>query len=155
MPQQMPDTMQPSFHLIPPNPEYEGVSGYADLQQTHETFPPLQGGMGADMHQMAPPAINIDFAPTNARPAGFEPPKSQMDQDSLTPPDRGRFLVFCDATLEQKELNVSSQVVQSLVLGRSRTPFTRAAEYSPLATWGPLSVLILRLDLMNLDPYPL
>ncbi|KAL7794581.1 hypothetical protein V8C37DRAFT_401316 [Trichoderma ceciliae] len=90
IPQQMPDAMQPSFHLIPPNPEYEGVSGYPDLQPSHETFPPLQSGMGADMHQMAPPAINIDFAPTNARPGGFEPPKSQMDQDSLTPPERGR-----------------------------------------------------------------
>jgi hypothetical protein len=93
MPQQMPEAIQPSFNLIPPNPGFEGGSGYPDLQQGHETFPSLQGGMGAaDMHQMAPPAINIDFAPsTNARPVGFEPPKSQMDQDSLTPPDRGKF----------------------------------------------------------------
>ncbi|PKK50475.1 hypothetical protein CI102_5194 [Trichoderma harzianum] len=91
MPQQMPDTMQPSFNLIPPNSGYENVSGYPDLQPNHETFPPLQGGMGADMHQMQPPAINIDFAPTtNSRQGSFEPPKSQMDQDSLTPPERGR-----------------------------------------------------------------
>lgn len=93
MPQQMPETIQPSFNLIPPNATYEGASGYPDLQPNHETFPSLQGGMGAgDMHQMAPPAINIDFAPTtNARPGSFEPPKSQMDQDSLTPPERGKF----------------------------------------------------------------
>lgn len=93
MPQQMPETMQPSFNLIPPNATYEGTSGYPDLQPNHETFPSLQGGMGAgDMHQMVPPAINIDFAPTNSRPLGFEPPKSQMDQDSLTPPERGKLL---------------------------------------------------------------
>ncbi|KAH8124186.1 hypothetical protein ACSS6W_006905 [Trichoderma asperelloides] len=91
MPQQMPETIQPSFNLIPPNATYEGASGYPDLQPNHETFPSLQGGMGGgDMHQMAPPAINIDFAPNNTRPGGFEPPKSQMDQDSLTPPERGR-----------------------------------------------------------------
>lgn len=95
MPQQMPDTMQPSFNLIPPNSGYENVSGYPDLQPNHETFPPLQGGMGADMHQMQPPAINIDFAPTtNSRQGSFEPPKSQMDQDSLTPPERGKSLIF-------------------------------------------------------------
>ncbi|ETS01683.1 hypothetical protein M419DRAFT_141391 [Trichoderma reesei RUT C-30] len=90
MPQQMPDTMQPSFNLIPPNGGFDGVSGYPDLQPSHESFPSLSGGMGGDMHQMAPPAINIDFAPTNSRQGSFEPPKSQMDQDSLTPPERGR-----------------------------------------------------------------
>lgn len=89
----MPETIQPSFNLIPPNVTYEGASGYPDLQPNHETFPSLQGGRGAgDLHQMVPPAINIDFAPTNTRLGGFEPPKSQMDQDSLTPPERGKFI---------------------------------------------------------------
>ena len=43
------------------------------------------------MSQMAPPAINIDFAPNNSKPGLFEQPKPHMDQDSLTPPERGMF----------------------------------------------------------------
>ncbi|UKZ72547.1 hypothetical protein TrVFT333_000178 [Trichoderma virens FT-333] len=67
-------------------------------ETTHNQHPPLQGGMGADMHQMAPPAINIDFAPTtNSREGSFEPPKSHMDQDSLTPPGRGKSFIFARA----------------------------------------------------------
>ncbi|KAI0966778.1 hypothetical protein F4678DRAFT_266140 [Xylaria arbuscula] len=38
---------------------------------------------------MAPPSINIDYAP-NAKQTAFEPPKPPMDEHSLTPPDRGR-----------------------------------------------------------------
>ncbi|KAJ6445559.1 Pre-rRNA-processing protein PNO1 [Purpureocillium lavendulum] len=60
-----------------------------DMNQTGDTFPSLQQG-GGEMSQMAPPAINIDFAPNNSKPGMFEQSKPHMDQDSLTPPERGR-----------------------------------------------------------------
>jgi hypothetical protein len=54
---------------------------------TPEQFPALTSdGMG---QAMAPPSINIDFAP-NSKQNSFEPYKSAMDQASLTPPGRGR-----------------------------------------------------------------
>ncbi|KAK5987681.1 C2H2 finger domain transcription factor crzA [Cladobotryum mycophilum] len=86
MPQQLSDNLQPSFQVIPPHADY----GYPGMSNTHEAFPSLAAGP-SDLPQMAPPAINIDYAPNNSAPGrAFEPPKLQMDQDSLTPPDRGR-----------------------------------------------------------------
>lgn len=90
VPQQMPDmTQQPSFGLAPMNHGYGAPSAYPDMPGSVEAFPTLQSS-GPDLSQMAPPAINIDFAPTNSKPSTFEAPKPRMDQDSLTPPDRGR-----------------------------------------------------------------
>jgi transcription factor CRZ1 len=40
--------------------------------------------------QMVPPEINVEFAPTS-RQNSFEPPKPSLDQDALTPPDRGPY----------------------------------------------------------------
>ena len=92
VPQQMPDLNQlnqNSFGLAAPNHPYGVPSNYPDMQGAVEAFPSLQPP-GADLSsQMAPPAINIDFAPTNAKQGAFDTPKSRMDQESLTPPDRG------------------------------------------------------------------
>ncbi|KAF4994996.1 hypothetical protein FDECE_12930 [Fusarium decemcellulare] len=90
VPQQMPELNQPSFGLQPPTNAYGVPSTYPEIQGAVEAFPSLQPS-GHDLSaQMAPPAINIDFAPNNAKPGAFDTPKSRMDQDSLTPPDRGR-----------------------------------------------------------------
>ncbi|KAF7543388.1 hypothetical protein G7Z17_g10782 [Cylindrodendrum hubeiense] len=90
VPQQMPDmTQQSGFGLAPINHGYGAPSAYPDIPGSVEAFPTLQSS-GPDLSQMAPPAINIDFAPTNSKPNTFEAPKPRMDQDSLTPPDRGR-----------------------------------------------------------------
>lgn len=88
-PQQLPDRLQPGFGLAALNSGYGGAPGYSAMQTNHEAFPSLQGGGALDMPQMAPPAINIDFAPNNSKPGIFEPSKPRMDQDSLTPPERG------------------------------------------------------------------
>ncbi|KND90448.1 Transcriptional regulator CRZ1 [Tolypocladium ophioglossoides CBS 100239] len=86
-PQQLPEMHQAGFGLAPPS---VGYGPYAGIHRSNDTFPSLQHPGGGDMSQMAPPAINIDFAPSNAKPGAFEPSKGHMDQDSLTPPDRGR-----------------------------------------------------------------
>ena len=56
---------------------------------TSDTFPSLRPSpqlIGSETPQMAaPPIINVDYAPTNVRQTGLEP----LNQDSLTPPDRG------------------------------------------------------------------
>ncbi|KAM3502233.1 hypothetical protein MY11210_009128 [Beauveria gryllotalpidicola] len=79
--QTLPDMQfQPS-----PNTGYN-IPPYPIIQDPCGTFV----GNSQDMPQMAP-AINIDFAPTsNAKLGGFDATKSQLDQDSLLPPDRGR-----------------------------------------------------------------
>ncbi|EQB55543.1 C2H2 finger domain transcription factor crzA [Colletotrichum gloeosporioides] len=80
LPQTMPELNQPTnFGLAAQNAGY--AAGYAG----QEAFPTLQQH---EMPQVAP-AINIEFAPTS-RSNNFETPKPPMDQDSLTPPDRGR-----------------------------------------------------------------
>ncbi|CCF43593.1 C2H2 type zinc finger protein [Colletotrichum higginsianum] len=81
LPQSMPELNQPpNFGLGNQNAGFVGGNGFAG----QEAFPTLQQ---PEMPQVAP-AINIEFAPT-ARQNNFEPPKNQMDQDSLTPPERG------------------------------------------------------------------
>ncbi len=62
---------------------------YQDRPQ--ETFPPFQRHESTDMGQatqMAPPEINIEFAPQ--RQPSFEPPKPNNDYDALSPPERGK-----------------------------------------------------------------
>lgn len=75
-PQSLPEINQPTFGIGMQDAGYAGMA--------NEPFPSLHN----DMPQMAP-AINIEFAPT-ANKTLFEPPKPPMDQDSLTPPERGR-----------------------------------------------------------------
>lgn len=81
-------------HLPDPNQQMALNAGYGNLP----AYPTIQGptdeytGGSQDMGQMAAPSINIDFAPTNAKQGGFVSAKSQLDQDSLAPPDRGAFV---------------------------------------------------------------
>ncbi|CAM1507342.1 Fc.00g069830.m01.CDS01 [Cosmosporella sp. VM-42] len=88
IPQQMPDMNQQQFGLAHPG----SYNGYPGMQGAVEAFPTLQGNGGPDMSQMVPPEINVDttYAPNNAAPAAFDAPRGHIDQDSLTPPDRGR-----------------------------------------------------------------
>lgn len=76
-PQSMPELNQPTFGMGMQD------AGYASMQ-ANEPFPQLPQG---DMPQA--PAINIEYAPT-ANKNIFEQPKPPMDQDSLTPPERGK-----------------------------------------------------------------
>ncbi|KHN98566.1 C2H2 type zinc finger domain-containing protein [Metarhizium album ARSEF 1941] len=88
-PQQMPDMNQPVFVLAPPSGGFGGGMGYHSMQPT--SFPSLASQERGDISHMAPPAINIDFAPNNAKQGPYESVKPRIDQDSLTPPpDRGR-----------------------------------------------------------------
>ncbi|KAI0401038.1 hypothetical protein F4802DRAFT_445826 [Xylaria palmicola] len=87
---QMPENSQLSQPMML-NAGYQGGPpvGYS-LQP--EAFPTLQQEMPLEQQipqGMAPPSINIDFAP-NAKQNTFEPLKPPMDESSLTPPDRGR-----------------------------------------------------------------
>ncbi|KAI0894780.1 hypothetical protein F4806DRAFT_503275 [Annulohypoxylon nitens] len=89
LPQQMPDASQQGMMLNTgyPNPP---TMGYP--VQGSEEFPSLSSDGVIDpsiTQSMAPPSINIDFAP-NSRQNSFEPQKTPMDAQSLTPPDRGR-----------------------------------------------------------------
>ncbi|OTB05984.1 hypothetical protein M426DRAFT_21409 [Hypoxylon sp. CI-4A] len=91
LPQQMPDGNQqnPGMMLNTgyPNPQNMGYP-----IQGMEEFPSLsqEGVIDPSIAQpMAPPSINIDFAP-NSRQNSFEPAKPPMDAQSLTPPERGR-----------------------------------------------------------------
>ncbi|KAL2756873.1 hypothetical protein ACRALDRAFT_1049105 [Sodiomyces alcalophilus JCM 7366] len=84
LPESAPDIhqQQPSFGgMGNQNAAYTGL-------QTHEAFPSFQQHEGPDMSHVAP-SINIEFAPT-AKQNAFEPLKGPIDQDSLTPPERGR-----------------------------------------------------------------
>jgi hypothetical protein len=87
-PQQMPDLNHQQFGLVPPSGGDFGTAagaGYPNVQVTNDPFPSLQAGLsGSDVSQMAPPSINIDYAPNNNSLG-----KPQLDQDSLTPPERG------------------------------------------------------------------
>lgn len=88
-PQQMPDVNQPGFGLGAPNPNDFRVAQPYGMPAPTEAFPSLQNPNGPDVSQMAPPPITIDFAPPSNKIGNFEQ-KPQMDQDSLTPPERGR-----------------------------------------------------------------
>ncbi|KAF4123324.1 hypothetical protein GMORB2_6025 [Geosmithia morbida] len=89
-PQQIPDMGARGYGLAPPSVGFADPSaGYSTYPVQNEMFPNLPQSSGADMTQMAPPSINIDYAPTNSRTGGYEGGK-QIDQASLTPPERGR-----------------------------------------------------------------
>ncbi|KAG6157841.1 hypothetical protein E4U37_006834 [Claviceps purpurea] len=90
-PQQMPDMRRASFGLVPPNTGFGGGLGLGFSSMQHDnSFPPLAAQDRAEAPHMAPPAINIDYAPSNTKQGAYEPDKPRLDQDSLTPPERGR-----------------------------------------------------------------
>lgn len=85
-PQSMPDLGHQQFGLGHPGGGGFGSGpGYPGVPVTNDPFPSLPAGNGSDLAQMAPPSINIDYAPSNNSMG-----KLQIDQDSLTPPERGR-----------------------------------------------------------------
>jgi transcription factor CRZ1 len=87
LPQQLPELNQPPSFGVPPQAGGYAPQGYPEMGS--QPFPTLQQqDPNGDMRQMVAPEINIDFAP-NSRQNSFEPPKPQMDHESLTPPDRG------------------------------------------------------------------
>lgn len=88
LPQQLPDMNQQQQHFALGSQAQGYVSAPAIAYSTSgpEAFPTLSND---NMTVMAPPSINIDFAP-NSRQNSFEPAKPALDQDSLTPPDRGK-----------------------------------------------------------------
>lgn len=55
-------------------------------QNQQEAFPQLHNEMGQSQQMV--PDINVEFAPAS-RQNSFEPPKPSLDQDALTPPERG------------------------------------------------------------------
>jgi hypothetical protein len=88
-PQQLPSFGSQNNFLLGTN---NGLGGFGGPQgmysvQTQESFPTLGNEMG-QAQQMVPPEINVEFAPAS-RQNSFEPPKPSLDQDALTPPDRG------------------------------------------------------------------
>lgn len=91
LPQQMPDmNQQQNFGLAPHNNAFP-TAPYGSLQMTNESYS-NQSLVGAtpDVSQMAAPAINVTYAEPNAKAGTFNQIKGELDQDSLTPPDRGR-----------------------------------------------------------------
>jgi hypothetical protein len=121
-PQSMPEINQPSFGLMPPGGAYS-TGPYPGYQGGSESFPTLPSQAGADMTQMVPPAINIDFAPSNSKANNFEQPKPHMDQASLTPPDRGMtrsllvYLMQADSFKAAPNLDLElSQILFTLVV---------------------------------------
>lgn len=86
---QMPEIGQPNQPMML-NTGYQSGPAVSYPMQPEE-FPTLQQEMPMEQQipqGMAPPSINIDFAP-NAKQNAFEPLKPPMDESSLTPPDRG------------------------------------------------------------------
>lgn len=89
LPHQMPDNAQLNQPMVLSAP-YQNAPPVGYPMQPEE-FPPLpqEPSMEQQIPQgMAPPSINIDFAPI-AKQHIFEPIKPPMDESSLTPPDRG------------------------------------------------------------------
>ncbi|KAJ8115290.1 hypothetical protein ONZ43_g4699 [Nemania bipapillata] len=87
---EMPETAQLNQPLMI-GPGYQGGPAVSYAMQPEE-FPALPQDVAIEQQMpqgLAPPSINIDYAP-NAKQTTFDPPKPRMDESSLTPPDRGR-----------------------------------------------------------------
>jgi len=66
-----------------------------------DQFPQMNRNGSLEMgqaQQMVPPEINVEFAPAS-RQNSFEPPKPSLDQDALTPPERGKYSLLEQHTL--------------------------------------------------------
>jgi len=68
-----------------------GPEIYSD--QSQDSFARNGSGEMGQAQQMPPPEINVEFAPAS-RQNSFEPSKLSLDQDALTPPERGKFLML-------------------------------------------------------------
>ena len=101
-PQPGPGMVQDNNFMPLPNSNFNGAPGSEMYTTQPEQFPPLRmeetlgsNDMG-QAAQMAPPEINVEFAPTT-RPS-FEPPRFESEYDTLSPPERGNgsssFMMF-------------------------------------------------------------
>ncbi|KAM4059355.1 zinc finger, C2H2 type domain-containing protein [Hirsutella rhossiliensis] len=120
-PQQTPDMNNAAYGL---GPSSAGFGAYLGMQLAGESFPAMQPSCAADVSQMAPPAINIDFAPN--KPSSFDLSKTHMDQDSLTPPDRGRL-----KSRPSLSPSAASDFATRSESARSLSPLDRQAASSP------------------------
>ncbi|KAG6030716.1 hypothetical protein E4U41_007778 [Claviceps citrina] len=145
VPQKMSDMHQSSFGLVPPNTGFGGGLGYSGMQHD-SSFPSLTSQDRADApHHMAPPAINIDFAPSNGKQGAYEAAKPRLDQDSLTPPERGRLKSRPRSVTDpfrpggsalgrpqaSSSLSPSAHLSARSDSSRSLSPFDRQASSSP------------------------
>lgn len=141
IPEQMPDMHLPSYGLLPPNTGFGSGLGYSGMQHD-SSFPQLGSQDRTEITFMAPPAINIDFAPSNAKQGAYEPAKPHIDQDSLTPPDRGRlksrprsvtdpFRPGSGRPQESSSSSPSPNLSARSDSSRSLSPFDRQAASSP------------------------
>ncbi|KAF1960309.1 hypothetical protein CC80DRAFT_404389 [Byssothecium circinans] len=92
--QALPHHFDPNSFGLDPNLNnqfsHQGMGAYQG--QGAEPFPTINQAGPPEFGQadtMSPPEINIDFAPPS-RQASFEPPKPELQQDALSPPDRSR-----------------------------------------------------------------
>lgn len=89
---------------------------------------------GGQAQQMVPPDINIEFAPAS-RQNSFEPPKpAPLDQDALTPPERGSFSIF-DTRIACTNNTRSSPPSTVRSLSRWCLPAHHAREYLEYVSW--------------------
>lgn len=78
-----------------PNNNFNGGPGSEIYTSQPEQFPSFQRELrlgSNDMGQaaqMAPPEINVEFAPTTRQP-NFEQPRMENEFDALSPPERGK-----------------------------------------------------------------
>lgn len=73
--------------------EGPGPEIYTSQPETYSPFPTRHGSSDlGQAAQMAPPEINVEFAPTTRHPV-FEPSATENDHDALSPPGRNR--IFC------------------------------------------------------------
>jgi hypothetical protein len=94
-PQQMPMNQQQSpfmLSMMPQSNQFIPTSGPEMYQQNQDQFinRPGSNEIGA-AQQMVTPEINVELVSVS-RTNSFEPPKPALDQDALTPPDRGEFV---------------------------------------------------------------
>lgn len=94
-PQSGPGMPQEANFMSLPNGNFNGAPGSEIYTTQPEQFPPFQpeerlgsNDMG-QAAQMAPPEINVEFAPTTRQPS-FEPPAMENEFDALSPPERGK-----------------------------------------------------------------
>ncbi|KAG9237103.1 hypothetical protein BJ875DRAFT_438769 [Amylocarpus encephaloides] len=72
-----------------------GFGQQQNMYQNQEQLPQMQQQQNGSMDMgpgpvMAPPEINVEFAPISRVGSDFNTGKPSLDQDALTPPDRGR-----------------------------------------------------------------
>ena len=90
-PRVMPSEMSPTPQLALTSAPYMRAPPSFAVQASIEAFPSLPTeGMGGDVPQVQMSTPSISFTPAPQGAPAFDAHKATMDEDSLTPPDRGR-----------------------------------------------------------------